>query len=185
MTLLWFYFTAAEYVTVFYGNEPVEMSIFWSKLTGRFSLLFWIDFVLCFIIPLPILAFRKTRTIVGTIIASTSIVIGMWLERFVIIVPTLTQQRLPIERAIYIPSWVEWSILVGCICFFMLLYLFFVKLFPIVPIWEVREGRDRAIGEVEERIRTYLPGTDTEGGKSTGAEHGRGALQETLEAQER
>jgi molybdopterin-containing oxidoreductase family membrane subunit len=51
MTLLWFYFTAAEYVTVFYGSEPGEMSIFWSKLTGRFSLLFWIDFVLCFLIP--------------------------------------------------------------------------------------------------------------------------------------
>jgi molybdopterin-containing oxidoreductase family membrane subunit len=162
MTLLWFYFTAAEYVTVFYGSEPAEMSIFWSKLAGRFSLLFWIDFVLCFLIPLPILAFRKTRTILGTFIASTSIVIGMWLERFVIIVPTLTRQRLPTEWATYIPTWVEWSILAGCISFFLLLYLFFVKLFPIVPIWEVREGREKSIAEVGERIRSYLPGTGTE-----------------------
>jgi Ni/Fe-hydrogenase subunit HybB-like protein len=172
MTLLWFYFTAAEYVTAFYGSEPVEMSIFWSKLTGRFSLLFWIDFVFCFIIPLPILAVRKTRTILGTSIASVSIIVGMWLERFVIIVPTLTQQRLPVEGATYIPTWVEWSILAGCISFFMLLYLLFVKLFPIIPIWEVREGREKSIAEVGERIRTYLPGTGTELERGGGSEFG-------------
>ncbi len=148
------------------------MSIFWSKLTGRFAPLFWIHFTLCFIIPLPILAIKKARTVMGTIIASTSIVIGMWLERFVIIVPTLTQQRLPIERAIYIPTWVEWSILAGCISFFLLLYLLFIKLFPIVPIWEVREGREKSIAEVGERIRTYLPGIDTELEKGIGAEDG-------------
>ncbi len=173
MTLLWFYFTAAEYVTAFYGNEPLEMSIFWSKLAGRYAPHFWIDFILCFIIPLPILAFRRTRTVVGTIIASTSIVVGMWLERFVIIVPTLTRQRLPIEGAIYIPTWVEWSILAGCISFFLLLYLLFIKLFPIVPIWEVREGREKSIAEVGERIRSYLPETETEQEKTVGGEEGQ------------
>ncbi len=174
MTLLWFYFTASEFVTTFYGNEPTHMSIFWSKITGRFAPHFWIDFVLCFIIPLPILARRRLRTITGTIIASTSIVVGMWLERFVIIVPTLTRQRLPIEGAIYIPTWVEWSILAGCISFFLLLYLLFIKLFPIVPIWEVREGREKSIAEVGERIRSYLPGTETEPGKGVGGEEGQG-----------
>ena len=182
MTLLWFYFTAAEYVTVFYGSEPGEMSIFWFKLTGRFSLLFWIDFVLCFLIPLPILAFRKTRTILGTFIASTSIVIGMWLERYVIIVPTLTRQRLSSEWATYIPTWVEWSILAGCISFFLLLYLFFVKLFPIVPIWEVREGRERSMAEVGERIRSYLPGIGHEREEGVGTEKERSVLPDTSEA---
>ena len=157
MTLLWFYFTFAEYITVVYGNEPVHMTIFWSKIAGRFSFLFWLHFILCFVIPLPILVFRKTRTITGTIIASISIVVGMWLERFVIIVPTLTNQRLPIEGAIYIPTWVEWSILAGCISLFALLYTFFTKLFPIVPVWEVREGREKSITQVGERIKSYLP----------------------------
>jgi molybdopterin-containing oxidoreductase family membrane subunit len=181
VTLLWFYFTAAEYVTAFYGDEPLEMSIFWSKVAGRYAPHFWIDFVLCFIIPLPILAFRKTRTILGTIIASTSIVVGMWLERFVIIVPTLTRQRLPIEGAIYIPTWVEWSILAGCISFFLLLYLLFIKLFPIIPIWEVREGREKSIAEVGERIRSYLPGTDTEPEKGGVEEDDQGVSPDTSE----
>jgi len=161
MTLLWFYFTFTEFITVVYGNEPVHMTIFWSKINGRFSFLFWLHFTLCFIIPLPILVFRKTRTITGTIIASISIVAGMWLERFVIIVPTLTNQRLPIAGAIYIPTWVEWSILIGCLSLFTLLYTLFTKLFPIVPVWEVREGREKSIALVGERIKSYLPETNT------------------------
>jgi molybdopterin-containing oxidoreductase family membrane subunit len=157
MTLLWFYFTFAEYITIVYGNEPVHMAIFWSKIAGKFAPLFWLHFVLCFVIPLPILAIRKYRTIRGTVIASLSIVLGMWLERFVIIVPTLTKQRLPVEGAYYIPTWVEWSILAGCISLFILLYTLFTKVFPIVPIWEIREGREKAVTMVSERIKSYLP----------------------------
>jgi molybdopterin-containing oxidoreductase family membrane subunit len=159
MTLLWFYFTSAEYVTIFYGNEPVHMEIFWMKLTGKFAPLFWLHFVLCFVIPLPILAIRKLRTIRGTFIASVSIILGMWLERFVIIVPTLTNQRMPVEGAFYIPTWVEWSILAGCISLFVLLYTLFTKVFPIVPVWEVKEGREKAVKDIENRIRSYLPDT--------------------------
>ena len=157
MTLLWFYFTFAENITIVYGNEPVHMAIFWSKLTGKFAPLFWLHFTLCFVIPLPILAVKKFRTIRGTVVASISIIIGMWLERFVIIVPTLTKQRMPVEGAFYIPTWVEWSILAGCISLFVLLYTLFTKVFPIVPIWEIREGREKAVTQVEERIRSYLP----------------------------
>jgi len=162
MTLLWFYFTFTEYLTVYYGGEPLHMAIFWSKFTGRFAPYFWGMFIFCFIIPLPILSLRKTRTPVGTLIASISVIIGMWLERFVIVVPTLTNPRLPNEEVIYLPTWVEWSILAGCISFFILLYMIFTKVFPIVSIWEVREGREKSVAEVRERIRTYLPGIGVE-----------------------
>ena len=161
MTLLWFYFTFAEYITVVYGNEPVHMAIFWSKISGKFAPLFWLHFILCFVIPLPILAMKKFRTIRGTVAASISIILGMWLERFVIIVPTLTRQRMPVEGVFYIPTWVEWSILAGCISLFMLLYTLFTKVFPIVPVWEIREGREKAVIAVSDRIKSYLPEQDT------------------------
>ncbi len=166
MTLLWFYFTFTEYITVVYGNEPVHMAIFWSKISGKFAPLCWLHFILCFVIPLPILAIKRFRTIRGTVMASISIIIGMWLERFVIIVPTLTRQRLPVDQAVYIPTWVEWSILAGCISLFMLLYTLFTKVFPIVPVWEVREGREKAVAEVGERIKSYLPETGADSKKS-------------------
>ncbi len=162
MTLLWFYFTFTEYITVYYGGEPIHMTIFWSKFTGRFALYFWGMFLFCFVIPLPLLSLRKTRTPLGTLIASISIIIGMWLERFVIVVPTLTNPRLPNEAVIYSPTWVEWSVLAGCVSFFILLYMIFTKIFPIVSIWEVREGREKSMAEVQERIKTYLPGIGVE-----------------------
>ncbi|MEW6377231.1 MAG: NrfD/PsrC family molybdoenzyme membrane anchor subunit [Thermodesulfobacteriota bacterium] len=162
MTLLWFYFTFTEYLTTYYGGEPVHMSIFWTKFTGRFAPYFWGMFLFCFVIPLPILSFGRTRTPFGTLIASVSVIIGMWLERYVIVVPTLTNPRLPNEAVLYFPTWVEWSILAGCISFFILLYMVFTKIFPIVSIWEVREGREKSMAEVRERIKTYLPGIGVE-----------------------
>jgi len=158
MTLLWFYFTFAEYITVFYGGEPLHMIILYSKFTGRFAPYFWGMFLFCFVIPLPILSIRRWRTPTGTLIASISVIIGMWLERFVIVVPTLTNPRLPNEAVLYSPTWVEWSILAGSLSFFILLYMIFTKVFPIVSIWEVREGREKSMAEVKERINTYLPG---------------------------
>jgi molybdopterin-containing oxidoreductase family membrane subunit len=157
MCCLWFYFTFCEYLTVFYGAEPVHLAVFYSKITGHYAPFFWAMVATCFIIPFAILANGKTRTISGCVVASISVTIGMWLERFTIVVPTLVNPRLPYERGIYIPSWVEWFILAGCFAFFTLLYMIFTKLFPIVSIWEIREGREKSLAEVEERLRTYLP----------------------------
>jgi len=75
--------------------------------------MFWLMVLFCFVIPFPILAIKRSRTILGTSIASVSVLIGMWLERFLIIIPTLTQPRLPYGRGSYTPSWVEWSMMAG------------------------------------------------------------------------
>lgn len=157
MACLWAYFTFCEYITVLYGAEPVHLSVFYEKISGRYAPHFWVMILTCFVIPFTLLANNKTRTIKGTLIASISVNIGMWLERFTIVVPTLINPRMPYERGIYTPTWVEWLILAGCFAAFTLLYMIFTKLFPIVSIWEVKEGREKAVAEVGERIRTYLP----------------------------
>ena len=91
-------------------------------------------------------------------IASISVNIGMYLERFIIVVPSLSQPRLPhAEGVVYSPTWVEWSILASCFAAFTLMYMLFTKLFPIVSIWEVQEGREKSIAEMTERLKTYLP----------------------------
>jgi len=164
MTLLWFYFTFAEYITTFYGSEPTEMAVFWAKITGEYAVYFWAMIVTDFLIPFAILCNRWTRTITGTVVASVSVVIGMWLERFTIVVPTLVNPRLPWDRGLYFPTWIEWSLTAAFFASFILLYMIFTKFFPIVSVWEVREGRERGLAEVEERIRSYLPGLKKEGG---------------------
>ena len=161
MSCLWFYFTFCEYITVFYGSEPVHLAVLYSKFSGEYALYFWTMVATCFVIPFSILSNSKTRTITGSVIASISVTIGMWLERFTIVVPTLVNPRLPYERGIYHPTWVEAAITAGSLSLFILLYMIFTKFFPIVSIWEIKEGREKGVAEVQERIKTYLPGSET------------------------
>jgi len=137
MCCLWFYFTFAEHLTAWYAQEPNELTVFDAKLFGRFAPLFWAMFVFCFVVPFTILANNRTRTVTGTLVASISVNIGMWLERFTIVVPSLSNPRAPVHTFIYSPSWVEWSLMAGCFAAFALLYMGFTKLFPIISMWEL------------------------------------------------
>jgi molybdopterin-containing oxidoreductase family membrane subunit len=165
MTLLWFYFTGSEYLVTFYGREPVHMAVWWAKISGPFAPAFWTMVVCCFVVPFVLLANPRTRTVKGTVVASIAVTIGMWLERWTIVVPSLSNPRVPVQQAHYFPTWVEWSIFAGCAAAFVLLYMGFTKLFPIVSIWEVREGREAAVREVVDRVRSYLPSA---GGEARG-----------------
>jgi Ni/Fe-hydrogenase subunit HybB-like protein len=158
MTLLWFYFTFAEHLTTYYGADPAHMAVFYAKVTGPYAPFFWTMVLCCFVIPLPILALH--RTVAGTVTASVAVLIGMWLERFTIVIPTLVNPRLPYERGFYHPTWVEFSLTAGCFAAFILLYAVFSKLFPIVSVWEIREGREQGFNEAVERIKGYLPGVE-------------------------
>jgi molybdopterin-containing oxidoreductase family membrane subunit len=112
----------------------------------------------CFVIPLALMVRRKMRTPTGTLIAGIAVVIGMWLERFNIVVPTSINPRWEMESlGHYLPSWVELSILAGTFAGFILLYMVATKFFPIVSIWEIKEGREQSVKEVAERVGGYLP----------------------------
>ena len=163
MSLLWVYFTFAEYLTTYRGGEPIHMAVFYSKISGPYAVPFWIMVVVCFLIPVGILSNRRTRTVKGTVIASLGVLVGMYLERYTIVVPTLTQPRLGTDVIPYSPTWVEWALTVSFFSLFILLYLLFTKFFPIVSIWEIREGREKSVAEVTERVQQYLPGPESAG----------------------
>jgi len=157
-TLLWFYFTFAEYLTAFYGGDPAEMRTFWAKVRGPFALPFWAMVTGCFVIPLALTSRRATRTPRGLLIAGIAVVTGMWLERFNIVVPTSVNPRWEMETlGHYLPSWIELSIMAGTFAGFILLYMIATKFFPIVSIWEIKEGRAQSVREVSDRVAEYLP----------------------------
>jgi len=159
MSLLWFYFTFTENLTSFYGAEPSHLAVLYAKLIGPYAPYFWAMVFLCFVLPVSVLANRKTRTIPGIIMVSCGVIVGMWLERFTIVLPTLINPRLPIERGTYTPTWIEVAITAGCFAAFILLYMLFVKFFPIISIWEIKEGAEVGVEETAERVRSYLPDT--------------------------
>jgi len=136
MSLLWLYFTVAENLTAWYGNEPREMNVFGARVRGNFSPYFWLMVTFNFVVPFVLLGIRRLRSILTIAIASVTVLVGMWLERYLIIVPTLTFGRLSAAWGHYSPSWIEISISVATFAMMAVLYLLFSKLFPIVSVWE-------------------------------------------------
>jgi len=140
LSALWFYFTFSERLTTWYGNTPSEMAVFWLTIRGKFAPLFWTMVTFNFIIPLPILGIKRLRTITGTVIAASTIVIGMWIERFLIVVPSLENKFLPYAWGSYRPTWVEITLMASGFGMMALLYLLFIKFVPIISMWELKAG---------------------------------------------
>ena len=139
-TIIWAYFTFAEHLTVWYGSKPSEMAVFWERVSGEYAPIFWGMIVVNVVIPLGVLPFPWGRKPLATAIVGLGVLVGMWIERFLIVVGTLRMPHLDFTVGTYQPSWVEIGILVGSFGMFAMLYFLFVQFAPIVSIWEVREG---------------------------------------------
>lgn len=157
MSLIWFYFTFSEYLTGYFGHEPYEMKVFFYKFNGPYAPYFWGMIICNFVLPVVLLSNKKTKKIPGILIASFTVVTGMWLERLIIVVPSLSNSRLPLPTGIYIPSFTEWSMFIGAVAVFVLGFVLFSRFFPLISVWEIKEGREKSIPEVSERLRSYQP----------------------------
>ncbi|HEV3139167.1 MAG TPA: NrfD/PsrC family molybdoenzyme membrane anchor subunit [Vicinamibacterales bacterium] len=140
MSLLWAYFVFAERLTTWFGNDIAEMNVFYVTQRGPFAPLYWTMVTCNFVVPFTILALRKLRTIAGCVIASFGVCIGMWLERFLIVVPSLSHKYLPYAWGHYRPRPVEIMITISTFAAMTLLYALFSKFVPIIAIWELKAG---------------------------------------------
>jgi molybdopterin-containing oxidoreductase family membrane subunit len=100
--------------------------------------------VLNFVIPVPVLAIRRLRTITGCVIASVGVLIGMWLERYLIVVASLSYKQLPYSWGSYSPRWPELAIMAASFAGMALLYVLFCRFVPIISIWEMKAGPEGA-----------------------------------------
>ena len=138
MSLLWFYFTVSENLTTWYGNSPAEMSVFGDRVRGRFAPYFWVMVFCNFVLPFALLSNRRVRSVRTVTISAFAVLIGMWLERYLIVLPTLSHPRLAAATGFYSPTWVEISITVSTFAAMVMFYLIFCKLFPVIAIWEYK-----------------------------------------------
>lgn len=150
--LVYLYTTFAEYLTMAYGSEEAEQRLVQSLFFGQFHRVFWVTMLVTFT-PLLLVGLARWTRLPGLVIGSVMVNIGMWLKRYIIVTPTLGNPFLPIQNvapgyAVYQPTWVEIAISLAALSAFILLYLGFTKLFPIVSIWETQE---QAHGEVAQR----------------------------------
>jgi len=88
------------------------------------------------------LAFKKVRTSPWALLFLTVFInVGMWLERYLIAVPTLVQKGPAYTWTTYSPTWVELMMSIYPFAGFVMLYVLFVKMAPFISIWEIREDR--------------------------------------------
>ena len=163
MALLWFYLTFSEYLTGFFGQEPAELGVMMFKFTGPYAFPFWLMVFLNFVLPVALLSRERTRTIPVILIVSIGIVIGMWLERLIIVVPSLSVPYVDFPLQPYWPTFTEIGLMAAALSAFCLGFMIFSRFFPLISIWEIQEGRDLGIKETTDRVASYLPDEITSG----------------------
>ncbi len=147
--VIYFYFTFAEYLTIGYKLKGEDRPLLEELLFGRYAAIVWPGFIGGQILPVALVAHPRTRTITGLFVASLLVNVGMWVKRFVIVVPSLANPLLPAYSwSLYIPTPVEVAITVASFAGFGLIITLFAKLFPIVSIWELEEGTEPALRTV-------------------------------------
>jgi Ni/Fe-hydrogenase subunit HybB-like protein len=128
---------------VFYGwysgNQFERFMTFDNRMKGPYAWSYW-SLILCNGIVPQILWFKKWRTHIPTLfLVSVVVSIGMWLERFVIIVTSLSFDFLPSSWALYYPTATDILTFAGTLGFFTLLFLLFIRALPVISIAEMRE----------------------------------------------
>lgn len=141
--MTWLYMWFAGLIVEWYGNEPVISEMLHEEISGPLAPLFYL-LLFCNLTPIVFLVFKKVRTTPVLLLVFTLMVnVGMYSERILIIPGNLQRNYLPFNWGTYRPTWVEISVVAMTFAGFALLYLLFSRIFPYVPVWEIKEGRLR------------------------------------------
>ena len=141
---VWFYFFFLEFIFALYNLEDQEIALReLQAFTWPYNLIAFVFLFFGYLIPVPLWLFRRVRrNWVAMFITSIMVNIGMWCERFLIIVPGLARKtNFNFSWGSYTPSWVEISIVVACFSLIFLLIMSFAKVFPLIPLFDIKEGQ--------------------------------------------
>ncbi len=134
-----------------YSGNPYEMFAIWNRMTGPYAPTYWL-LIFCNLVFPQILWVKKIRTSVPWLfIVSLDVLVGMWLERYVIIVVSLHRDFLPSSWGIFRPTVWDVATYVGTLGLFFFLFFLFIRSLPMISIFEVRTLLPQAeVAEVEQ-----------------------------------
>jgi molybdopterin-containing oxidoreductase family membrane subunit len=137
--LLVAYSYVIEIFMAFYSGDRYEKYMILNRMTGPYAPIYW-TVVLCNVIVPQAMWWKRVRLSAPTLFAISIVVnIGMWLERFMIIVTSLHRDFLPSSWDIYYPTFWDWATLAGSLGAFGWLFLMFVRFLPAISISEMRK----------------------------------------------
>ena len=129
---------ATEAFMAWYSVNQYERFVFLNRAFGPYAWAYWI-MVSCNVLIPQLLWFRKLRRNIGLVfVLAIAINIGMWFERFVIVVTSLHRDFLPSSWAMYSPTWIEIATLAGSFGLFFTCFLLFARFIPFIAIGEVK-----------------------------------------------
>ncbi|HET6198404.1 MAG TPA: NrfD/PsrC family molybdoenzyme membrane anchor subunit, partial [Acetobacteraceae bacterium] len=139
LSLMLTYSYATEFLTALRGTAPYEHQQFLFRLSGGYGVLFWITIVCNSLVPLVLFSGRARRSPNVLLVVAAAITIGMWLERFVIIVASLAHEYDRYAWGSYRPAYTEWTLVIGSSAWFLFWFLLIVGHIPAIPIAEQKE----------------------------------------------
>jgi molybdopterin-containing oxidoreductase family membrane subunit len=133
------YFYVCEAFTAWYSGEHFEKASMFARATKQYAWAFWLQYFCNSLVPL-VLFKKRARTHTPTLyVVSLFVLVGMWFERFNIIVPGLAHDFYPYTWGTYIPTVTDTTIIIASFAWFFILFLAFIRLLPAVSIVEVKE----------------------------------------------
>ncbi len=127
-----------EFFHAWYSGGVYEGAVIRNRLTGPYAPAFF-ALVVCNVIAPQVIWFRALRRNVYVLFALSIVVnIGMWLERFVIVVTSLSRDFLPSSWRMYFPTFWDWAMYLGTLGLFFMLLLLFIRFLPIISMFEMR-----------------------------------------------
>ena len=133
-----FYAYSVEYFIAWYSGNPYEWSIFLKRATGPYAFYFWVMvFCNCFFPMIYWFKFARNSILIAMII-NVLINVGMWFERYNIIVSSLVEDFVPGSWGHYEPSWIEMGITLGSFGWFFFWFFLFCKFFPFISLSELK-----------------------------------------------
>jgi Ni/Fe-hydrogenase subunit HybB-like protein len=121
-----------------YGGNPYEQYMILNRKVGPYAPLYW-ALIACNVILPQMLWSKRIRTSVGWLFVLSIVVnIGMWLERFIIVVTSLHRDFLPSSWGMYYPTGYDWATFLGTIGLFLALLFLFIRFLPMIAIFEMR-----------------------------------------------
>ena len=137
--LLVTYTYLAEDFFSWYGNDPYGAWWNWNRAHGAYQIVWYLDLIMVCALPLLLWIPKVRKTPLLLFLVSLDVVIGMWIERVMIVIITLNSTHLPSSYGLYIPTRWDWAILLGTVGLFTVSFLLFVRLIPMIPIFEMRK----------------------------------------------
>ena len=137
------YFTFSDYLTKWYGSIKMDSLLIDKLFTDYYALFIFANYV-GILLPCIIIAFPKFRTIRNITIAAVIAITALWVNRYIIVIPTLETPFLPIQDTRpdwirYSPTWIEWSLTLAGISVYGMLFMLVSKIAPIISISEMKE----------------------------------------------